>query len=335
MSKSVLIITFLSIVFTGVLHQKSQANSIKLGLPIECEPYKDCWIVNYIDHDVTSRAEDYKCGLLTYDGSSGTDFSVRDTNVMKQGVNVIASADGVVKALRDGQKDRLLENDELHLVKGKECGNGVVLSHDDFWETQYCHLARGSITLKVGDKVSKGDTLGQVGLSGLTQFPHMELVVRHHGQNIDPFTGKEKSARCGDIESSLWDSGIQKKLEYRKSEITNIGIAPSGPEWSEIQEGRFHYESLPSTSPLFIVWAEVLGAEEGDELIFEVITPEQKKLMNPHIQIKKNQIQIFRYAGKKRKEETWQKGQYLFKATLKEKQTNKTLSMKEKQFFIK
>jgi murein DD-endopeptidase MepM/ murein hydrolase activator NlpD len=36
----------------------------------------------------------------------------------------------------------------------REYGNGVVIRHIDGFETQYCHLAKGSITVKSGDLVT-------------------------------------------------------------------------------------------------------------------------------------------------------------------------------------
>jgi len=45
----------------------------QLGLPIDCEPGKDCWILRYVDHDPGPGVRDYMCGALTGDGHKGTD----------------------------------------------------------------------------------------------------------------------------------------------------------------------------------------------------------------------------------------------------------------------
>ena len=34
---------------------------------------------------------------------------------------------------------------------GRNCGNGVTLDHGDGWQTQYCHMRRGSVAVKVAD----------------------------------------------------------------------------------------------------------------------------------------------------------------------------------------
>ena len=35
--------------------------------------------------------------------------------------------------------------------KGKECGNGLVIRHEYGWETQYCHMKKGSVQVKTGE----------------------------------------------------------------------------------------------------------------------------------------------------------------------------------------
>jgi len=45
-----------------------------------------------MDHDPSSMASDMRCGPLTYDGHTGTDFAIRDSLTNSNGVNVNASA---------------------------------------------------------------------------------------------------------------------------------------------------------------------------------------------------------------------------------------------------
>ena len=80
---------------------------------------------------------------------------------------------------------------------GRDCGNGVVIDHDDGWQTQYCHLRRGSVGVTRGQAVARGDRLGVVGMSGRTQFPHLHLSVRRDGAVIDPFAPSDPP-RCTD-----------------------------------------------------------------------------------------------------------------------------------------
>ena len=45
-----------------------------------------------MDHDPSSMAFDMRCGPLTDDGHTGTDFAIRDPLTNSNGVNVNASA---------------------------------------------------------------------------------------------------------------------------------------------------------------------------------------------------------------------------------------------------
>ena len=176
-----------------------------LGLPLVCHLGETCWVANYVDVEPTEAARDFRCKGRTYNAHDGTDFAIRDRAVMEQGVTVIAAAPGTVLRVRDGVEDRALTDEgSKRAIAGRECGNGVVLEHDGGWQTQYCHLRRGSIRVRVGERVERGRPLGLVGLSGRTEFPHVHLTVRRNGQVIDPFTGRLQSAGCGGEEKPLW-----------------------------------------------------------------------------------------------------------------------------------
>ena len=45
-------------------------------------------------------------------------------------------------------------------------GNMIRIDHGNGYQTRYLHLAHGSIAVKVGDKVNKGQTLGYMGNTG-------------------------------------------------------------------------------------------------------------------------------------------------------------------------
>jgi murein DD-endopeptidase MepM/ murein hydrolase activator NlpD len=81
-------------------------------------------------------------------------------------------------------------------VQGTECGNAVVIGHEGGLETQYCHMARGSVAVRPGDTVKAGQRIGRIGLSGLTEYPHLHFTVRLNGKVVDPFAPEEGGA-CG------------------------------------------------------------------------------------------------------------------------------------------
>jgi murein DD-endopeptidase MepM/ murein hydrolase activator NlpD len=195
--------------------------AVELGLPVDCTPGRDCFIQNYVDNDPGPGRRDYACGPLSYDGHVGTDFRVPDRAAMLRGVAVVAAAPGVVRATRDGMADISIRETGREAVAGREAGNSVLIDHGDGWETQYSHLRRDSVRVHPGDRVKAGAVLGLIGLSGLTEFPHVHFEVRHKGRPLDPFVGSEPVA-CGASGPGLWRAEIRERVAYQATG----GLAP-------------------------------------------------------------------------------------------------------------
>lgn len=91
--------------------------------------------------------------------------------------NIIASADGVVTRVRDGQLDGVQTPAE---------GNFVEIEHSNGIKTLYKHLYNGSIKVKVGDNVKQGQVLGKMGNSGASTGAHLHFEVRVNGTAVNP-----------------------------------------------------------------------------------------------------------------------------------------------------
>ena len=168
------------------------------SLPLNCTPGTDCWMMNYPDMAPGRDVADPQCGPRSFDGHKGTDLAIRDLATMRRGVPVRAAANGVVRHARDGMPDKIMRTKaDRAQLKGRDCGNGIVVDHDNGWQTQYCHLRRGSVAVRPGESVRRGQRLGLVGLSGWTQFPHVHLTIRRRGEVLDPMTGRPLSTGCG------------------------------------------------------------------------------------------------------------------------------------------
>ncbi|WP_457129412.1 M23 family metallopeptidase [Mucilaginibacter sp. HD30] len=63
-------------------------------------------------------------------------------------------------------------------------GNCVRVKHNNGFETVYGHLSR--ITVKIGQKVSVGDKVGQVGSTGRSTGAHLHYEVRQNGKPVNP-----------------------------------------------------------------------------------------------------------------------------------------------------
>jgi len=96
------------------------------------------------------------------------------------GAEVIAVADGVVRAVRDGVSDRppLAQLPQLReLTLDAAAGNYVVLELGVNTFALYAHFQRDSIAVQAGQRVRRGDILGRLGNSGNTSGPHLHFHI--------------------------------------------------------------------------------------------------------------------------------------------------------------
>lgn len=72
---------------------------------------------------------------------------------------------------------------------GTGCGNMVRIKHDDGYQTEYCHMYPNSVCVSVGDQVSQGQKIGEVGNTGNSTGTHLHIgVIDPSGSYIDPTT---------------------------------------------------------------------------------------------------------------------------------------------------
>lgn len=63
-------------------------------------------------------------------------------------------------------------------------GNTIMIDHGGRYETLYAHLYR--IHVEEGEKVRKGDTIGELGSTGRSTGPHLHYEIIKDGQHVDP-----------------------------------------------------------------------------------------------------------------------------------------------------
>lgn len=90
------------------------------------------------------------------------------------GKPVLSSAGGWVVNLVDG-----IEDNPIGQINTREnWGNLVVLNHGTGIYSMYCHIKKGTIKVKSGEWIAKGEKLGLVGNSGRSSVPHLHFNVQ-------------------------------------------------------------------------------------------------------------------------------------------------------------
>jgi hypothetical protein len=228
--------------------------------PISCVPGVDCdgthFRIGY--PDVGGTGLSYSCGKPGYVGHQGTDIVVSS---VEQGVQSLAAADGVVRWTKDGLFDHCPsegelqcdeeEKSELSKAGGKvatlgfNAGNYVMLEHTldkTRYLTLYAHLTEGSVAVKPGQKVKRGQYLGDVGSSGNSQIPHLHFgIYKAEGamfNPVDPWKGV-----CNTSSSGLWAASVP----YRTEELmlAHPTAKPTGDNSDSLQSVQ---RSIPKNS---------------------------------------------------------------------------------------
>jgi Peptidase family M23 len=282
------------------------AFALELALPVACTVGSDCWVQQYADHDAGSGSKDYACGVASYDKHDGTDIRVLNTGVE---VAVLATASGRVKAVRDGVADRLVKTTaDLAAVSKIECGNGVVITHDDGWETQYCHMRKGSVAVKAGDAVARGDRLGLIGFSGEAAFPHVHLTVRKNGKVVDPFSADDLTD-CKAVDRSLWSASAQKTLVYKGSELLLLQWANTAFSEAEFDSGIFPPLQPTPDEAALVANAMAINLYKDDVVSLTMTVPGQDPAVS-RVVLQNNRAVQRLFAGKNRRGD-WPRGRYV------------------------
>ncbi len=286
------------------------AQDVSLRLPVACEIGRTCFIQHYVDRDPSPAAQDYQCGTLTYDGHNGTDIRVPTMAAQKAGVDVVAAADGKVLRVRDGTEDISIAGRGRESVQNTECGNGAVVDHGNGWETQYCHMAKGSLAVKPGEAVRAGDRIGRIGLSGMTEFPHLHFTVRRDGKVVDPFAMGAPEKACGGG-TNLWEASAQQALAYRAGGVLNKGFATGPVTMEAVDSGAAERENPTAQAPALVAFVRAIGLKGGDVQLLTLFDPDGKaRAQNKAPPLDRNKAQWMMFAGIKRPQGGFPPGRY-------------------------
>lgn len=324
----------------GATAAANAADSLALSLPLDCRPGVTCWVANYFDHGAGTPARDYRCGSRTYDGHDGTDFAVRDREAMRVGVTIRAAAAGRVRAIRDGVADGDGQRAGEDRFRGQECGNGVLIEHQGNWQTQYCHLKRGSILVAAGQMVQGGTALGLVGLSGRTEFPHLHFTIRRDGRAIDPFApgGQPEGCTAPDTKSMAWAEVDAAAMAYVNGAIHNLGIAPDAPTVEAVRSGVYanvHTRPVERNAAVLAPFVEIFGLLEGDTVRLSLSGPTGETLAAREVLMSAPQARWSGFVGRNRPAAGWQPGTYVVRASVSRLADSATATGRELSFEVR
>jgi len=94
------------------------------------------------------------------------------------GAELLAVADGIIVAVHDGMPENtpFSESTAVEVTLETIAGNHIILDTGDA-RVLYGHLRPGTIPVRPGDRVRRGDVIGQLGNSGNSDAPHLHLQV--------------------------------------------------------------------------------------------------------------------------------------------------------------
>lgn len=279
-------------------------NSPGFDLPVKCGAEQPCFLQNLVDMDSGPAKRDPLCNAATYDGHKGTDIRLRNLREIQSLGHVYAMADGIVTGVRTNMADRLMatEQDQAR-IKGRECGNGLAIDFGTIkgakYTSQLCHFARGSITLRVGDKVKRGQQIGRIGLSGATEFPHIHFSIRKNGKLIDPITGRFVDQACAknDFQHSLFSAAaLEPLLTTGFQLLLEDGFANGPVNGKQILRSQ---TKLPNRSSAFVYFAKFINLQRGDYLSLSIQGPDGRVSQSNTKPLERDKASYTAFVGKR------------------------------------
>jgi murein DD-endopeptidase MepM/ murein hydrolase activator NlpD len=174
--------------------------------------------------------------------------------------------------------------------------------------TQYSHLLKGSVKVYTGQRVNKGDVLGFVGLSGNSEFPHVDFSVTRDGKHVDPFNPER--AGCGVGSATLWSAPELQSLRYQATGLLISGFSAIKPDREKAESGGYPSSAFSADAESLLYWVELFGVRKNDQLSIALHGPNLRQVMNHEEVLSGNKAVLFSYAGKRRGPAPWPKGTY-------------------------
>lgn len=146
-------------------------------------PFKGTWLTFWggdtrelnQHHDVPAQRFAFDFVGVGPDGKTRKGQGSGNEDYYAFGRELLAPADGVVTEIVEGVRDNVPGSMNPYVL----VGNAVFIEHRSGEVSLLAHLKQGSIRVKAGDRVRKGQVIGLCGNSGNTTKPHLHYQLQN------------------------------------------------------------------------------------------------------------------------------------------------------------
>ena len=146
-------------------------------------------------------------------------------------------------------------------------------------------------------------------MSGNTEYPHVELLIRRNGATLDPFTGHEVFSGCGKAGHGLWHEDA--RPPYRASQVVALGFATGPVDMDSLERDAASPSVLRADAPALVLWVITLGIEAGDRLSLRIVGPDGETVSSQEKEMERTQIRRLDFGGRRMRGDGWLPGAYI------------------------
>ncbi|GEM_PF-4015559 len=191
---------------------------------------------------------------FVFDGKGGQKEGGKASGYPGFGQDVLAPADGTVIKVRTNIRDyAYAQTGVIDIMTRDMRGNYLIIRHAEHVYSFIAHLKRNSCTVKPGDKVKRGQIIGQCGNSGHSTEPHIHFHVQDHPNY---YLAIGLPIPFQDVEIEYPDSHVSKKTAYgyvsKNCRVRNFATDEESPD-------KTPYEIPPAKGSLLSFFTSFLN----------------------------------------------------------------------------